>query len=104
MSSPPVHAERSEPNEESSASRRKLYSLPPLDYPCYAFEPVLSSEMVDLHYNSHHAGYVKGANKAVADLAEARSSGHFESIVQLERDLAFNFSGHVLHSLPWRNL
>jgi len=104
MSSLTKNPERSEPVEENSAPRAKLYSLPPLGYHYYAFEPVLSSEMVDLHYNAHHAAYVKGANQAVEDLAEARSSGRYDSIAQLERNLAFNFSGHVLHSLLWRNL
>jgi len=98
------NSERGEASDESRAPRGKLYSLPPLGYHYDAFEPVLSSEMVDLHYNAHHANYVKGANKAVEDLAEARSSGRYESIAQIERDLAFNFSGHVLHSLLWRNL
>ncbi len=100
----PKDSERSDSTEESPSSRGKLYTLPPLGYHYYAFEPVLSSEMVDLHYNAHHAGYVKGANKAVDDLAEARGTGRYDSIAQLERNLAFNFSGHVLHSLLWRNL
>ena len=92
---------------DSARRERKLaplYSLPPLPYQYGAFEPVLSSEIVDLHYNAHHAAYVKGANKAVEDLAEARSTGRFDVIAQLERNLSFNFSGHVLHSLLWRNL
>src|SRR5882672_4247897 len=97
-------SERSEASEEGSTARGKLYSLPPLGYHYYAFEPVLSSEMIDLHYNAHHAGYVKGANKAVDDLAEVRSTGRYDAIAQLERDLAFNFSGHLLHSMLWRNL
>jgi Fe-Mn family superoxide dismutase len=81
-----------------------LYSLPPLDYGYNAFEPLLSSEIVELHYSAHHAAYVKGANKAADDLAEARRTGRYDTIGQLERNLAFHFSGHVLHSLLWRNL
>ncbi len=96
------------PQADSSPScggtRAAIYSLPPLGYAYDAFEPLLSSEIVELHYSAHHAGYVKGANKAVDDLAEARSTARYDSIGQLERNLAFHFSGHVLHSLLWRNL
>jgi Fe-Mn family superoxide dismutase len=81
-----------------------LYSLPSLEYGYDAFEPVLSAEIVDLHYNAHHAAYVKGANEAVADLAEARSRGRYATIAQLERNFAYHLSGHVLHSLLWRSL
>ena len=37
-------------------------------------------------------------------LAEARAKNDFSSIAALERALAFNVSGHVLHSLFWQNL
>jgi len=80
------------------------YTLPSLAYPYDALEPQLSREIVDLHLNAHHAAYVKGANKTLDDLAEARGSGRFDAIAQLERDLAFHASGHLLHSLLWRNL
>jgi len=102
-------AVRPEHNVGTDSARREpklapLYSLPPLQYHYDAFEPALSAEIVDLHYNAHHAAYVKGANKAIEDLAEARSTSRFDVIGQLERNLSFNFSGHVLHSLLWRNL
>ena len=48
--------------------------------------------------------YVKGANTALDKLAEARASGKFDSIVGLEKSLAFNLGGHVLHSMYWANL
>jgi len=99
-------AVKSEGSAESARSPKlaPLYALPPLQYKYDAFEPALSAEIVDLHYNAHHAAYVKGANKAIDDLAEARSTSRFDMIGQLERNLSFNFSGHVLHSLLWRNL
>jgi Fe-Mn family superoxide dismutase len=80
------------------------YSLPSLEYEYRALEPLLSGEIVELHHAVHHAAYVKGANKAADDLVEARSGRHFDTIAKLERDLVFNFSGHVLHSLLWKNL
>jgi Fe-Mn family superoxide dismutase len=82
----------------------KLYSLPPLEYDYDAFEPVLSSQTVEVHYSGHHAAYVQGANKAVDDLAEARATGRYDAIAHLEQNLAYNFSAHVLHSLLWRSI
>lgn len=80
------------------------YSLPELPYPYDALEPHLSSEILDLHYNKHHAGYVKGANDTLEQLAQARREQSFGYIGQLEKSLAFHLSGHVLHSLLWKNL
>lgn len=80
------------------------YTLPELPYEYDALEPSYSREMLELHHDKHHATYVKGANKALDDLAEARSSENYDAINQLEKDLAFNLSGHVLHSIFWRNM
>jgi Fe-Mn family superoxide dismutase len=80
------------------------YSLPVLGYKLDALEPHLSREILELHHAKHHAAYVKGANEALDKLAEARKSKKFDTIVQLEKSLAFNLSGHVLHSMLWKNL
>jgi superoxide dismutase, Fe-Mn family len=47
---------------------------------------------------------VDGANAALEQLAEARTKNDFSRIAALEEALAFNLSGHVLHSLFWKNL
>lgn len=80
------------------------YSLPDLPYGYADLEPSYSQEMLELHHDKHHAAYVKGANKALADLAEARQTQNYGAINQLEKDLAFNLSGHVLHSIFWSNM
>jgi len=59
---------------------------------------------MELHHDKHHASYVKGANAALDRLAEARRGGEFDNIAGLERALSFNLSGHVLHSIFWRNM
>jgi Fe-Mn family superoxide dismutase len=59
---------------------------------------------VELHHDAHHAGYVEKANAAVEQLAEARHEQDFTRVAALERALAFNLSGHILHSLFWQNL
>jgi Fe-Mn family superoxide dismutase len=80
------------------------YSLPDLPYDFGALEPHYSAEVLELHHDKHHAAYVKGANTALEKLEAARTSDDFDAIVGLEKSLAFNVSGHVMHSLFWKNL
>ena len=80
------------------------YELPELDYDLAALEPHLSARIAELHHGKHHAAYVAGANATLEKLGEARESGDFSTINQLEKNLAFHVSGHVLHSLLWKNL
>ena len=80
------------------------YSLPDLPYDYGALEPVYSGRVLELHHGKHHAGYVAGLNRTQERLAEARERADFEAIVGLEKALAFNLSGHILHSLFWKNL
>ena len=81
-----------------------MYTLPELPYASDALEPHLSRELLEMHHDAHHAAYVKGANATLDKLTEAREEGNFEHINQLEKNLAFNVAGHVLHSLLWKNL
>lgn len=80
------------------------YTLPELPYDCAALEPHYSARVLELHHDRHHAAYVKGANTTLEKLAEARAKGDFAAINQLQKNLAFHLSGHVLHSLFWKNL
>jgi Fe-Mn family superoxide dismutase len=80
------------------------YQLPDLGYDVAALEPHLSARIVELHHDKHHAAYVAGANTTLEKLEEARESDDFAAINQLEKNLAFHVSGHVLHSLLWKNL
>jgi Fe-Mn family superoxide dismutase len=81
-----------------------FYTLPDLPYDYPALEPHLSGRILELHHDKHHKAYVDGANKVLERLVEARSSGDFGSINQLEKNLAFHLSGHILHSLFWKNM
>src|SRR3954470_24947113 len=81
-----------------------LYVLPDLAYDPGALEPHISGRIMELHHGKHHAAYVKGANAALVRLDELRRSGEFATIAQWEKNLAFNVSGHVLHSIFWTNL
>ena len=80
------------------------FTVPPLPYDYAALEPHISGRIMELHHDKHHGAYVKGANETIEKLDEARSKEDFSSLGKLEKALAFNLSGHVLHSLFWRNL
>jgi Fe-Mn family superoxide dismutase len=80
------------------------YKLPDLPYDYAALEPHISGKILELHHGKHHLAYVNNANAALTKLAEARAKGDFSAVAALERALAFNLSGHVLHALYWNNL
>ncbi|WP_106396286.1 superoxide dismutase [Actinocorallia populi] len=80
------------------------YALPDLPYDYAALEPAITGEILELHHSKHHAAYVKGANDTLEQLEEARAKEQFGGLVGLEKTLAFNLSGHVLHSIFWDNL
>jgi Fe-Mn family superoxide dismutase len=81
-----------------------IYELPDLTYDYGALEPHVSGAIMELHHDKHHAGYVTGANQTHERLEEARSKNDFGAVNLLEKNLAFHTSGHVLHSLFWKNL
>jgi superoxide dismutase, Fe-Mn family len=80
------------------------YTLPDLQYDYSALEPHISGKIMELHHDKHHAGYVKGANDTLDKLGEARQKEDFTRLGAMEKALAFNLSGHVLHSLFWQNM
>jgi Fe-Mn family superoxide dismutase len=82
------------------------YTLPDLPYDYAALEPAITGQILELHHAKHHAAYVKGANDTLDQLAEARDKDALTptGLVGLEKTLAFNLSGHVLHSIFWQNL
>jgi superoxide dismutase, Fe-Mn family len=81
-----------------------VYTLPELPYDYAALEPHISARIMELHHSKHHAAYVAGANTALEQMAEARSSNSFATINKLEKDLAFHLGGHINHSIFWTNL
>ena len=80
------------------------FMLPPLGYAFDALEPHMSAELLELHHDAHHQAYVDGLNKTLDALEDTRSNGDFARINALEKDLAFHYSGHMMHSIFWRNL
>ncbi|MGD9763850.1 MAG: superoxide dismutase [Candidatus Binatia bacterium] len=82
----------------------KKYTLPELPYDYSALEPHYSAKQLELHHDKHHAAYVDGANKTLEKMAAAREKKDFAAINLLQKNLAFHLSGHILHSMMWKNL
>jgi len=80
------------------------YTLPDLGYDFGALEPHVSGRILELHHDQHHAGYVKNTNLTLTLLDEARETSDVTRLPALEQALAFNLSGHILHSLLWKNM
>jgi Fe-Mn family superoxide dismutase len=81
-----------------------IYKLPDLRYDYGALEPHISGQIMELHHDKHHSTYVKGANTALEKLEDSRSKEDFSNLALLEKQLAFNVSGHILHSIFWENM
>ena len=77
------------------------HTLPPLNYPYNALEPIISEQTLHLHHDKHHKAYVDALNKAELALVEARKQGDYQFVKYWENELAFNGSGHILHSVYW---
>lgn len=77
------------------------HKLPPLPYPHDALEPVISSATMHFHHDIHHKTYVDDLNKTELKLVEVREKKNYDNIKLLEDNLAFNGSGHILHSIYW---
>jgi Fe-Mn family superoxide dismutase len=80
------------------------YAAAPLPYAYEALEPVIDAKTVELHYNFHHKPAVAAANRAEEGLAKARESGDYAQVKALEKELAFQLSSHIPHTMYWTNL
>lgn len=80
------------------------HKLHPLPYAYDALEPIISQEALRIHHDRHHKSYVDGLNRAELAMVEARKRNNFEYVKYWENQLAFNGSGHILHSIFWNNM
>ena len=97
-------SEQEEGEEAKGTKGAETYALPPLPYPYDALEPHIDEQTLRVHHDKHHAGYVSNLNKAIQNLEEARKKDDFSLIKHWSRELAFNGSGHILHTLYWQNM
>jgi len=77
------------------------YQLPDLPYDFSALEPVISAEIMELHYTKHHKTYVTNLNAALEKYHEAESKKDIAAMVALQSAIKFNGGGHINHSIFW---
>ncbi len=94
-----------DPKESEIGFKEGKFVLPPLPYEYDALEPAIDQQTMHLHHDLHHASYVKNGNLALDALAaisagsgDATLTGHWNN------ELAFNGSGHALHTIFWNNM
>ncbi len=80
------------------------FELPPLPYAFNALEPVISEEIMKLHYEKHHQAYVNNLNAALEKYAEAEAHKDISAMIALQQAIRFNGGGHINHSIFWTNL
>ncbi len=77
------------------------YTLPELPYDFNALEPVISAEIMKLHYTKHHQGYVTNLNAALDKYHDAEAKRDPAAMIALQSAIRFNGGGHINHSLFW---
>lgn len=78
------------------------YTLPELPYAADALEPHIDAQTMQIHHGKHHAGYVRGLNRALEKLLEIREGrGDAGLIKHWSREVSFHGSGHVNHTMFW---
>lgn len=80
------------------------YKLPELPYDFSALEPVISAEIMNLHYSKHHQAYVNNLNAALERCAQFVKDDDLAGIIAMQQAIRFNGGGHVNHSIFWTNL
>ncbi|CAJ0759967.1 3288_t:CDS:2 [Entrophospora sp. SA101] len=84
--------------------KRSKYTIPDLPYDYNALEPIISAEIMEVHYTKHHQAYVNGLNAAEEKFEQAIKDQDVTAQVSLQAALKFNGGGHINHSLFWKNL
>ena len=68
----------------------------PLPYALDALEPVISSKLLDVHFNGHHKKYVDTLNK----LLDQKPAFNLDVTKQIK----FNSGGHFNHEFFWQSM
>lgn len=87
------------------------FVLPPLPYAVDALEPTIDARTMEIHHGKHHAAYVAGLNKAVAETPALAGQPveallrRLDTIPEAVRGAVRNHGGgHANHSLFWQLL
>lgn len=86
-----------------------MYSLPDLPYNYDALGSYISADIMKLHHDKHHQGYVDKLNSALENVPEAHDKslesllGDYSSLPQkVQTSIRNNGGGHYNHSLFWK--
>ena len=102
---PKVRPARFVPTQAGFDAQTEQFVLPELPYAYDALEPAIDEQTMRIHHDKHHAGYVKGANNALAKLHEISWEGGDPALLQhWERQLSFHMGGHINHTLFWESM
>lgn len=91
-------------SQQDKSCSLEEYKLPELPYDFAALEPVISAEIMELHYKKHHQAYVTNLNKALEQFYEAQAKQNLETVASTLSAIKFNGGGHINHSIFWTNL
>ena len=80
------------------------FQLPELPYGLGDLEPIISRDIMDLHYNKHHNTYIQNLNKFLQQYAEAEKDGDVKTMISLQPAIKFNGGGYINHKIFWTNL
>jgi Fe-Mn family superoxide dismutase len=80
------------------------YKLPDLGYDFSALEPVISAEIMQLHYTKHHQAYVNNLNTSLDKYHDAEAKHDLQAMIALQQAIKFNGGGHANHTLFWQIL
>ncbi|WP_248295188.1 superoxide dismutase [Paraburkholderia sp. UYCP14C] len=80
------------------------YEAAPLPFAYDALEPHIDARTVELHYTFHHKPAATAANKAEESLAKARESNDFALVKYYTKELAYQLSSHILHTVYWTSI
>jgi Fe-Mn family superoxide dismutase len=82
------------------------YELPKLNYNYDAFEPIIDSQTMKIHYKNHHKSYITNLNKALenANFKNETLENLFLRIDSLPIAVRNHGGGHWNHSFFWESL
>jgi Fe-Mn family superoxide dismutase len=87
-----------------------MYILPSLPYNFNELEPFIDKEIMELHYNKHHKGYLDKLNSIISTydptlfdtMSETTMAMYINTFpIAIKQDLKNQLGGHVNHSFFW---
>ncbi len=83
-----------------------MFKLKELPYETNALEPVISKELLELHYGKHHATYTKNFNIAIEEygLEDKSLDEIFAHISDYPKEVENHGGGYFNHQFFWESM